>query len=520
MENTQKTTFLQRFIAARESKPIATVNKWCASPIGLSFFALLTLIGYLFSLELLVYSVVVAYVLYVCLFGEDFYTIIPLFLFCYVASAPENNPARIEFSLYYGGTGIAILILAAVAVTALLLRVGLDKNMGFKRLFTKKRKLALGFAALATAFFLSGIGSAGYLDLAWKNLFFALLQALGFGLIYFFFSATVNWEKRDKNYFAWAILIVGVLVALEMFSLFIFCGIVTDGTIDRSISYTGWGNYNNIGAMITLAVPFAFYLSLQYKRGFLLLIPAALLTAAVFFSCSRSSSVVVALGFVGGYILTAIKTKEKLPFFITTGALLTALAVLCIIFHEYLGALFAKLPLIFNGGNPDISPDYIGRPAGTGNDYGGFLGLFNDAKRFEIYGEGLNVFLKYPVFGETFYPQGYQPGAFATLQGFNGFFPPRWHNTFIQLLASCGAVGLIAYLFHRVQTVLLFFKSPSLFKTFIGIGVLLLLLMSMLDCHLFNIGPAFFYSACLLFAEFADKKDEANPTTTIDKEGV
>ena len=65
---------------------------------------------------------------------------------------------------------------------------------------------------------------------------------------------------------------------------------------------------------------------------------------------------------------------------------------------------------------------------------------------------------------------------------------------------------MIAYLFHRVQTAILFFKKPTLYKSFIGIGVLLLLLMSLLDCHFFNIGPVFFYSICLAFAEKTEEE--------------
>ncbi|MBP5242287.1 MAG: hypothetical protein J6Z36_01175 [Clostridia bacterium] len=52
-----------------------------------------------------------------------------------------------------------------------------------------------------------------------------------------------------------------------------------------------------------------------------------------------------------------------------------------------------------------------------------------------------------------------------------------------------------------MQTVILFVKKPTLAKTFIGLGVLALLLTSLLDCHFFNIGPGILYSVFLAFAE-------------------
>ena len=136
--------------------------------------------------------------------------------------------------------------------------------------------------------------------------------------------------------------------------------------------------------------------------------------------------------------------------------------------------------------------------------------MFNDAHRFETYGEGLKVFLQYPFFGESFFHESFSPDAFSIVTAFSNFFPARWHNTIIQLLASCGICGLGAYLFHRIQTLRLFFTKRSILKTFIGVGVILLLLMSLLDCHLFNLGPAFFYAICLLFAE-QTPADEKRP---------
>ena len=515
METSQKSNLLPWLKSLRERKPFTSINAFLATPYATAIFATLTLLSFAFALELLLYSLVILYALYLCLFGEDFFPLIPAFFFCYVSPAPSNNPARAEGSIFNGAMGIIVLGFAAIAVVSILLRIAFDENMGFKRLFTQKRRLTWGFLALGAAYLLSGIGNFNYTQVVWKNLFFAALQFLALFLLYFLFTGTTDWKKKDKNYLPWSVIFLSLLVTGELLIVFLTGNVFVEGAIDRGKIFAGWGTYNNMGAMISLGIPFAFYLATTSKRGHWFVPLALLLLIAVFFTCSRTSCLFAVLLFIACFILTAIKTKDKKSFWITVGGIGAVGLAVALTFHNQVAAMFFKLPAIFNGGNPDLYPDYQGNLAGTGNQLGGILGLFNDSNRFETYQGGLNAFVQNPVFGESFFQSGYVPYSFATLENFNGFFPPRWHNTFIQILASCGTVGMIAYLFHRIQTAILFFKQPSLYKTFVGLGVLLLLLMSLLDCHLFNIGPAFFYSICLAFAENATVMQEGKTAEAL-----
>ena len=63
---------------------------------------------------------------------------------------------------------------------------------------------------------------------------------------------------------------------------------------------------------------------------------------------------------------------------------------------------------------------------------------------------------------------------------------------------------MAAYLFHRVETAKMFLQKQSVGKAFIALSILTLLGTSLLDCHLFNVGPVLFYSMALAFAEKAD----------------
>ena len=115
--------------------------------------------------------------------------------------------------------------------------------------------------------------------------------------------------------------------------------------------------------------------------------------------------------------------------------------------------------------------------------------------------------LTYHLFiGCSFFSPGYTPWGWSIVEGFSDFFPPRWHNTIVQLLASTGIVGTGAYVFHRAQTVRMFLTDISKERAFIGCSVVALLICSLFDCHMFNIGPVLFYAMALAFAEHLPKK--------------
>lgn len=491
----------------RESNFIKAFNRLCVSPLGLAVLAALTLTSYIFQLELYFYGLVIAYVIYNCLFGEDFLPFVPLFVFCYISPSAGNNPGKAEESIFYGNYGgKLILCFAAIAVLALLFRIATDKDMGFKKLFLQKRSLWFGFVAIGIAYMLSGIGSEHYSEIALKNLFFAILQFLSLFFVYFLFSATIKWENVDKKYFAWMAIFLGLTVIGEVVHIYATHNVIVDNVINGVISgkkiermriYTGWGMYNNIGVMIAITLPFILYLAVTYRYGYFFIPLSVMFWVATAFTGSRGSMFGASATFIIAFILACIRAKNR-GIFIPTVLLTIAIAVIVfLLFAEQISILFAGVPDLFQSDNlPKIE------------SFWDLLHLFNDSNRFDTYKEGIKVFLNNRVFGDSFYPSDFAPWDFSELEKFSGFFPPRWHNTIIQLLASCGIVGISAYLLHRVQTILLFCIRPSVFKTFIAISLVGLLATSLLDCHMFNIGPAFFYSIALVFAEKVQIKKE------------
>lgn len=471
---------------AAQSEAVKKINEFLLTPYAMAALGALTLLSFMFSLELILYTVAILYAAYIGLFGDDYLPLMPLFVLCYIAPSKSNNPGKSEEGLFYGASGVYILCLAAVALAVLLLRIGLDKSMGYRKLFTDRRQLLLGMLILGGAYLLSGIGSKTYFEYALGNLLFAFIQFISIILLYFILTSTVKWDKMNPDYFAYVAVTMGIVVSLEVVWIYITEGVIVDGVINRSLIYSGWGVYNNIGALISISIPFAFYFAAKRRHSALYLALACLLTLGVVSSCSRGSMVGAAVAFVAGFIYTFIKAENKKEFRIGSAVLLGVIVLVGLIFSDKILEIFREVPNI-----ADIVDGKL---------------TFNDSKRFELYYHGILAFLEDPIFGQTFYPVSYEVGQFSEVESFSSFFPPRWHNTVIQLLATCGIVGLAAYAYHRFETVRLYLKRRTVTNTYIAISIVTLLVMSLLDCHMFNVGPVLFYSMALAVMEFADEK--------------
>ena len=471
-----------RYVYDSKPLPIRLINRLVSSNLFVFVLAVLTCLAFTYSRELEFYTFVIIYGLYVGLFADDLSPLMPLFPLCYVTSSCSRNPGMTTESVFYGKTGAFLLIFCLSVVGIIFVRIISDGNMGLKKLFFKGRFLMPGILLLGASYMLSGILWDRYDEYAQRNLVFAALQFLSVFLLYFIFSATVDWNKFRVNYFICIGIAVGLVVSYELIWIYMNQGIVIDGVVDRKKILTGWGARNNIGAMITLAIPFPFYFAAKklFPAPWIILSTAFL--AMTFLSCSRSSVLVALMVYGLSYLITLITARNKFGVYFITALGLVAVAAFAVEYGGTILEFFQDVPKIYEVVEGDIE--------------------FNDFDRLSHYKNGIKAFRDEPIFGKTFYPTDAQIYDVATLDSFSDFFPPRWHNTIIQLMASCGIVGLLAYAIHRLSTVIVLLKRRSAANVTIGISILALLLMSLLDCHFFNIGPTLFYSIMLAVMEF------------------
>ena len=455
----------------------AKINDFMRTPWYVVLIALMTCLSNLFSLELYLYSAFILFGIYISVLGIDLLPMMPIVICCYIAPSPENNPGRNESSIFYPQNGgIYLFVLAALFAAALIFRLATDSQIGKQKFFAEKRSLLSGMLFLGAGYLLSGLGMAEYPELFTSNLLFAIIQFASVFVMYFVFTGAVKWGRVSKDYFAWIGMSVGFVVLAQLMDNYLSGRIFLEGTgtMDRELISTGWGMHNNIGGMMAMMLPYAFYLAYKRPNGWIYNILGTVLLVGVVVSCSRTSMMVAAVV----YCLCAVillgkpeNRKNNIRVFVSAAVLV---AVVAVVFFRQLWNVFALF----------------------------FEELFLVSERDNLFVYGMKQFLAHPIFGGSFFPQGeYVPWDWANLESFSSFFPPRWHNTLVQIAASCGVVGLIGYGIHRFQTVKMLLKGMTTEKLFIMISIGSLLVMSLLDCHFFNVGPVLFYSMALAFAE-------------------
>ena len=453
---------------ARKGSVCESFNDFLRSPRYIILIMLLTAVSFALGGELVLYTLFAAIALYTAFFGVDMLPIMPLLICCYIAPSTGNNPGRNAQSVFNGRSGGYIVVLGVVVLASALIWVIRNREM----FFSQKKKLLSGLLVLSAAYLLGGIGHSGYEDVAGKHILFALTQAAAITLPYWLFCGGINWKKVRHAYFAWIGVCAGCVLLLELLWIYLTGNVIVEGVIVRSKIYTGWGMYNNLGGMLAMMIPFVFYLAFTYHKGWLGILAGMFFLLGVFFTCSRTSMLVALLCYGACCILMVffgIRRKRNAA----TTALVVALIVGCLLlFHRQILLLFSQ--------------------------------ILDDAQemdsRFHIYRNGIKEFMKSPVFGASFYPAEGLSWSWSTT-AITEILPARWHNTYVQLLASTGAVGMLAYLLHRYQTIRLGLKLEKRKQVLIVFSALTLLVCSVTDCHFFNIGPTLFYSMILAWLE-------------------
>lgn len=457
-----------------QSTYVQRINRFLYTPAYFYVVAGLTILANLCGLELFTYSCFILIGLYLCLLGPDLLPIIPLVICSYIAPSRSNNPGKNAASIFsFEKGGLYLIILAVIFVAALTYRLIRDPEIGGKAFFTCKRKLLPGILVLGGAYLLSGLGSDQWTLVGWWNLLFAFLQFASIFLLYYIFTAAVKWDSAPKAYLAWTGVCVGYVLVVELAFIFLRYNVIRNGEIFRYAIYTGWGHYNNIGALLTMMIPFTFFLTGKGRYSGIFYLTGMLFLAAILFTCSRNSILCAVVIYTLSYTISLINSRRARANLVIH--IFTVLLVICvyILFKDTLLRLFHDL-------------------IEMGTD---------SSNRDKVFSAAIQQFFRHPIFGGTFYPEAYPIDGWSTSEAFVAFFPNRWHNTVLQLLASCGVVGLGAYLYHRWQTLMLFLRRPSGKKMFVFVYMLALMGTSMLDCHMFNVGPVLMYSMALAFVE-------------------
>lgn len=460
-------------------------SKWFAFCL-----AIFCLVSNVLGLDFYFYFTIACLAIYISLFGRDYLPYIPMMLFSYIAPSIQNNPSKSDNSIFLlNNGGLTLIIMGGAVAFFLLVRLIFDREIGFRNMVKCKYRLLGGMVFLGISYVISGLGSALLDGFEIKNLMFAGVQFAAMVVPYFVLCFGVKWNKVKKDYFAFCAILFGLVAGLQILYAYHANDVIQNGKPVKLLIYSGWGVSTNMGAMVTLAIPFAFYYICKDKNVIISNIVIVILFFANIMSLSRNSILVCVLLYVICEIIMIFKAEKFFTRFISVLFIILLLA----------GIYF------FN--------NYIFNTLGVS-----FINGFEPSGRLEIYEDAIETFYSFPLFGGGFYAinSGLSPDEVA----WNAFFPRMWHNTVLQVMATGGFISLIAYLIHRIQTIILVFKKRNVENFFIALSILSLLLMSLLDCYFFQLGPMLLYASAFAFIEqrlpFA-KKDSFDNYVSIEE---
>ncbi|MGN0818569.1 MAG: O-antigen ligase family protein, partial [Candidatus Coproplasma sp.] len=395
----------------------------------------------------------------VLLLLKDVTPLISLFLFMNIMISWKNSPSEVagNSDYYFQPTvlvqlGILIGAYAAVAIFKVILSI---KNKQLKPTPT-----LWGLCAFALAMILNGIFSQAYNAM---NAVYGLFMAFFFLVIFALGSGNIKVEKSTFEKIAWAFIALSLCLILELMVAYLtYDGLFVDGRVDRVKLMFGWGVYNTMGMLLTISLPSAAYLAIRHKYGWIFTAYLMVLLACAYLTLSRQAILCGSVVFFLCVIAIFVKGKNEVAH---GGIMLAGMIVAIILTKQYSDVINQTLESLSDN-------------------------FFSGSGRIDLYKLGFSYFMEKPLFGVGFYVPVEQDPGFTGLD----IIPRMYHNTVIQLLATGGVVAFATYVIHRAHTVISYAKNPTFERTYVALTIAALLMLNLLDNHLFYILPTLVYS--------------------------
>lgn len=462
------------------------IKKWCFKGVkatsdfmDTAYFGLLLaaveLCCYYLEIDLVSIIVISLFMTFALIFKKNLNCFICLLLFLSTMISLGKSPGNTEVkSNFYFQPEVYITCIVAASVPIVLVIYRLVKNFAEHKIEYNLMFISTGI--LCIAFFLNGVFSDTYTPLD---------AAFGIFMIFFFFclfyALLPNLEINHDS-----LIIIAKQVAafslVPLIELCVFYIVSLTGGISfetRSILFLGWGNRNTIGMLLSIAFFFVLFLAIYEKKSSLkkmFIVWIFVVLGGVIASFSRQAYFALIVAGFAFLVLLFFKTKGKIKIICVSiiggavGIVLVGFLILC--FTGYFDTLDKE---IING--------------------------MSDG-RITLWEKAIKAFVSYPLFGSGFYFIGGDPKV-----QLSNVMPYCCHNTVLQMLSACGLFGILCYLFYRFTTVKEIIKNYHPMKLFLIMTVFTILIMSLLDIHIFDLlGSAIYVS--LLAAALAPYKDE------------
>ena len=431
-------------------------------PIWVAFSVLL---GRLLGLELyftMFDFVVVSVALLLC---DSIRPMIPN-LISFIFRIPlEHGPGIPRFSTYYTGTKM-IYFAAFSCVFFISLAWFFIRTKPFKGVRFMKIPLIIPNILLSVAFLLSGAFSEGWTV---KDLGFGALEAFVFFIVFMILYFGLRKENVGEfcDYFVYICTVTLFILSFQVFELFITNDAVISsaGIIDKRHIFFGWGISNSCASAISVLLPIC-SLGVMKSRKYSLVYFAILNISfvAMVMTLSRSAVLVGGVCYAACLIICCFFGENKKIYRIIVSSFATLALAVIFVFREKIFSLFSVMIATGLKGNG----------------------------RLETWTLAIERFKQWPIFGGGFF--SYKPDIVTV----STFTPKLAHNTVLQMLASTGAVGLLAYLYYRLCTCIPFFKKVRIESFMLMMSVAILVGESCIDNFILWFSPTFVYNIALI----------------------
>lgn len=443
----------------KDNKIIRKILDFTQTPFYVGMLALIAFVAHCFGWDFFGFYTLMVLAIINLLFNPDTKPLIPTLCFLLFCVSVQNGPTNAENSpqMYRKlSTIIQLVIILApiiVLIIARLIAAGEFKS------YMKGSTVIGGLIAMSLGLLVNGAFFKEYHIL---NLVMGLAFAFLFLGIYLFFYRTMQWDSRSINYLAWIMFIMGLLISAQIGVRYITCEELRL-TFEKNLVTLGWSASNSIAYVLLLTLPFGFYFMKKARFGFIFYILTFIIFTAIILTFSRGVLVVSVPLSIALAVFTCFTGRDKLSPIIMTSLVIVGATVLMIVWRE---EVFKILNFYIETG-------------------------FDDRGRGGLIIQGFNDFLLSPIFGV------------GVMYKFGDYFTSFiwYHNTLIQFLATGGIIGIGTYVYHRVESVALFFKKPTMGRMFIGLSMGALLVNSLFDVGMSMPHVILFYSILLAFAD-------------------
>lgn len=436
-----------------------------------------------YKVYLPIMAVLCAFVLFSVFFADDnkvFF--VPLFMI-YFAVGFDNPPYSYTssngdmFASFNENALKAVIGFAVVIISAFLIRLICDGSI--KAAFTKRCSLTVSILALDVAIIFNGFLGP---DAQVRNMLYGIIIASGITLVYFAVHGML-YRSKDVVTYACKVAVCASYVVLGQILLLFIRTYLNDtlfftwgnNVINHMNFYLGWGVTTVVGAVLVLGIPAAFYLARKCKASGFLYFSGLFFFLGTFMLDARSSMVAGAGAVVIGMILSCFKCKNKVACRIYT-AIVVIVPVCALIY-------LVKYTNILNTSLGDMLKSVLEMHKG-------------DSGRMDMWKNGIEDFLRAPVFGIGFSNGGYvKPDL--------NVYSNMYHCILIEFLGATGIVGCIAFLFHAFELLRLFFRKFSIDKMLLMMIPAMIIVMSLVDNFFFYFNFHIFYGAFLALAEIS-----------------